>query len=297
MRLTLWATLSAAVAVAAQSTSLGFTTYKEIREGSDNSDAIRYYELNRSNSLFLYVQIIAGQDHSDLIQDFKTLCRNYGAAGVSVIPRVRYGDAAGNFVTEPDDVHQVLTDVLTWGKVFSEASASIDMPVVQAGFLGLWGEWHSGPLSENLKVKDAIVTNLMAFGLNVAIRYPRDHMALFGGDRTVTIHNDCIFNGGPDGYDGGSFPASDRQAWVDYTKQIASGNIYGGEPCNQAGDSTYDWEDYDDLCGPNGLAAYIDEFRIAYLNPGNPEALWELVYNSDRTECVNEIEAALLRHQ
>lgn len=281
------ATATAAVAMAGQSTSLGFTTYKEIVEGSDNSGAIPYYSLNRSKSLFLYIQIIAGQDHSTIIQDFKTLCRNYGAAGSSVIPRVRYGDATGSVATAPNDVYQLLTDVLTWGKVFSEMSGTINIPVVQAGFIGLWGEWHvreaniylpvivcvpdliflqGGPFGDDMRVKDAVVKILMAFGLKVAVRTPSDHKTLFNGDRAVTIHNDCIFNGGPNGYDGGTFPANDREAWVNYTKQVAAGNIYGGEPCNEAGDSTYNWDYYDDLCGPNELAAYIDQFQIAYLN-------------------------------
>lgn len=106
------------------------------------------------------------------------------------------------------------------------------------------------------------------------MRYPPDHRALFAGDRSVTLHNDCIFNGGPDGYDGGTFPADDRQTWVDYTKEVAAGNAYGGEGCNQADDSTYDWSNFDDVCGSNGLAAYIDAFQIAYFNVSPLSGTW-----------------------
>ena len=100
----------------------------------------------------------------------------------------------------------------------------------------------------------------------MALRYPRDHQALFPDDRAVTLHDDCIFNGGPDGYDGGTFPEGDRQTWVDYTKRVAGGNTFGGEGCNQAGDSTYDWSNWTDLCGADGLVPYIEQFQIAYLN-------------------------------
>jgi hypothetical protein len=117
-----------------------------------------------------------------------------------------------------------------------------------------------------LEVKKAVVDTLRGTGLKLALRYPQDHQALYEGDRSVTIHNDCIFNGGPSGFDGGTFPANDRQRWVDYTKEVASGNSYGGEGCNQAGDSTYDWTNYDDVCGSNGLEAYIHEFQISYFN-------------------------------
>ncbi|RYP78988.1 hypothetical protein DL770_006783 [Monosporascus sp. CRB-9-2] len=287
-------------------TAIGFATYKEIREGSDNSEAIAYSPLDRSHTLFLYIQIIAGWDHMQIINDFKTLAQNYGSSGMSVIPRVRYGNPDGSVTTEPSDQALILDDVETWAGVFSEVSGTIQIPVIQAGFLGLWGEWHSGPFcqaqgtddsSANLDVKRQVVEALrQGSGHKVALRYPRDHQALSPGDRGVTLHNDCIFNGGPDGYDGGTFPAGDRQTWVDYTKQVASGNTYGGEGCNQAGDSTYDWSDWADLCGSNGLVSYINEFQIAYMNPGNPAPFQELFNDESWRDCVDAIQAALQQY-
>ena len=124
-------------------TTLGFATYKEIRDGEDNSGVIAYYELPRSKTIFLYIQIITGRDHSALIEDFRTLCDNYGPQGVSVIPRVRYGNADGSVVVEPEESSVILPDVAEWAEVFrDEASRGCNIPVVQAGFLGLWGEWH-----------------------------------------------------------------------------------------------------------------------------------------------------------
>ena len=104
-------------------------------------------------------------------------------------------------------------------------------------------------------------------GLKVALRDPRDHKALFPGSRTVTLHDDCIFDGGPTGDDGGTFTADDgddRQGWVDYVKQVASGNTFGGEGCDDATDAKFDWS-AGNLCSSNGLKAYIDAFQISYL--------------------------------
>ena len=109
-------------------------------------------------------------------------------------------------------------------------------------------------------------------GLKLAVRTPAIHQELFPNDRSVTIHNDCLFQGGHDGHDGGTFPGdeAERLRWVAYTKEVAKGNTYGGEGCSV--DGGYDWWDYDDLCGSNGLAAYIDTLQIAYLNVSDDTA-------------------------
>ncbi|KAH8895321.1 hypothetical protein GQ53DRAFT_714943 [Thozetella sp. PMI_491] len=274
--------------------SLGFSSYKEIIEGSDNSDAITYYTLDRSNTIFLYIQIVAGQDHSKIISDFKALANNYGSKGVSVIPRVRYGNSDGSVATEPSDQTIILNDVSTWAEAFANVSGTIQIPVIQAGFLGYWGEWHgTADSATNRQVKTKVVQGLQASGLKVALRSPQDHQALFPNDRSITLHDDCIFDGGPNGYDGGTFPTDDRQTWVDYAKQIASNNTFGGEGCDNAGDATYDWSNWDDLCGSNGLATYINGFQMAYLNPLTPDALQQLFYDSSETACVDAIRAAL----
>ncbi|KAI9154760.1 hypothetical protein HJFPF1_07317 [Paramyrothecium foliicola] len=273
----------------------GFATYKEIREGEDNSDEIAYYELDRSDTLFLYLQIIAGGDHQDLIGDFKTLAQNYGSRGVSVVPRVRYGYPDGSIATEPEDAELILEDASTWASVFKEVACTINIPVIQAGFLGLWGEWHvrivpsshtafflgrlthlqGGPFTQArgadddasaLELKGKIVETLRSTGIKVALRYPEDHKMLYENDRSVTIHNDCMLSSGPTGTDGGTFPEEDRQTWVDYTKAVASDNTYGGEPCNQSSDANYDWSNFDSVCGSNGLEAYVHEYKISYLN-------------------------------
>ncbi len=140
-----------------------------------------------------------------------------------------------------------------------------------------------------------------------------DHKELFNGDRAVTIHNDCIYESGPNGTDGGTFP-DNRQEWVDYTTEVSKGNTYGGEGCTLDHDSSYDWSNYDDLCGPNGLAAYINYFGISYmnvsllllaspppiLNPfknGFPQEFYDLFNNVNYADCIENIQSALQSHQ
>jgi hypothetical protein len=131
-----------AVAASTNLASAGFATYKLIAEGQDNSGELAYWELDRSNTLFLYIQLLAGGDHQSVINDFKTLAQNYGSHGVSVIPRVRYGNPDGSEAPEPEDANLILQDVQLWSDIFADIAGTIEIPVIQAGFLGLWGEWH-----------------------------------------------------------------------------------------------------------------------------------------------------------
>ncbi|KAF3407056.1 hypothetical protein DPV78_001818 [Talaromyces pinophilus] len=285
------------------SATVGFTTYKEIDEGKDNSGEIAYSELfSRSSTLFLYIQITPdGADHADIIDDFKTLARNFGSQGVSVIPRVRYGWPNNTIATEPEE-SILMNDVSTFATVFQDITGTINIPVIQAGFLGEWGEWHDGQYcqaqgmadtAEDLAIKANVVNALLSTGHKVALRYPADHQALFNGSRAVTIHDDCIFDGGFNGSDGGTWPSDDRQTWIDYIIEVAGNNTFGGEGCDNAGDATFDWSDYTALCGSDGIAAYIDTLQIAYMNYDYPTDYKNLIEDSSEGNCVDAIQAAL----
>ncbi len=130
------------VASAVRAATLGLSTYREIIAGQDNSGSIAYSDLDRSNTISLVIQIVAGRDNSDVIDAFMTLCQNFGPHGTSLMPRVRYGSLDGTATEEPNNLDQIMTDVGTWAKAFGDVAGIITIPVVQAGFLGLWGEWH-----------------------------------------------------------------------------------------------------------------------------------------------------------
>jgi hypothetical protein len=124
--------------------SIGFTTFKVITEGTDNSLTVSYQELpNKSDTINLMVDILEGKDHAQIVDDFKTLAKNYGSHGVKLIPRIRYGSVNGTeAATEPSNQTLLLQDVSLWASAISSISDIIQIPVIQAGFLGPWGEWH-----------------------------------------------------------------------------------------------------------------------------------------------------------
>lgn len=90
----------------------------------------------------MYIQIYAGQDHTAIIDDFNTLAQNYGSQGVSVIPRVCYQTPGTQDITTEPDTSVLFPEVTQFAQVFEDASSTINIPVIQAGFLGQWGEWH-----------------------------------------------------------------------------------------------------------------------------------------------------------
>ena len=225
----------------------GFTTYKQLVEGADNAWNVAYHPLDRSDTLFVNVQILPnGSDHTALWNDFKTMCNNHAGKNISVIPRMRYGNADGSATPEPSDANLILSDLNAWIGVLNSTSSIIDIPIVQAGVLGLWGEWHSGPFcqvagasssSASLAMKQQIVNGLLSTGVaRVALRSPLDHRVLAPSLTAVTIHDDCIMAQGPNGSDTGTFPeGGDGQTmayWRSYTQQVARINGgFGGERC------------------------------------------------------------------
>ena len=128
-------------AAAQKALCIGFSTYEIIFEGQDNSGTVAYSS-TYSDTLFLYIQINAGQDHSAIISDFETLCQNYGSQGVSVVPRVCYQEPGTTTISTEPSVATLLPEVSQFAQVFEAVTEYINIPVVQAGFLGQYGEWH-----------------------------------------------------------------------------------------------------------------------------------------------------------
>lgn len=142
--------LIAAAAMAPMvSASLGFAIYRELRSNPEGSDPPHDQQNNieetympSSTTVFMYIQIIEGFDQSQVIEDFQRFTRLHGPNGIKVIPRVRYGQRNGDYSVEPKNWDTVMKDVKRWTQIFTDAQDDIEIPVIQAGFLGLWGEWH-----------------------------------------------------------------------------------------------------------------------------------------------------------
>lgn len=122
-------------------------------------------------------------------------------------------------------------------------------------------------INVNIVVKSLIVEVLLVIGFKIVFCYFQDYSVLgYEKNCWVMIYNDCIFNNGLGGDDGGIFLMEDIEIWFDYFKDVVLGNIYGGEFCNQVEGFGYNWNDFVNVCGDNGLIIYIYEFEVLYLN-------------------------------
>ena len=60
--------LAATVALKTADAGIGFTSFFELIEGRDNSGSTSYHTLDRSTSIQLNIQIVAGRDHAQIIK-------------------------------------------------------------------------------------------------------------------------------------------------------------------------------------------------------------------------------------
>jgi hypothetical protein len=117
--------------------------------------------------------------------------------------------------------------------------------VLQAGFVGAWGEWHHSTNGlDRPENKKAVLDSLLAAlprGRMVQIRYPGDWISFFptpldaarafdGSDHSrVGHHNDCFL---ANEHDAGTYwPASSKEAFQQYMDQATPYVAVGGETC------------------------------------------------------------------
>ena len=133
--------------------------------------------------------------------------------------------------------------------------------VVQAGFVGAWGEWHSTPLSQSecKSILEATVDAVPA-GLQVQVRYGRIKNLLDEDDprrARIAFHDDYLVGYPLAGYstaDPGS-PSIQKMVARDCLSTINDGEMpYGND---QSVVTTID---------PFGLAKYLLEYRIGSLS-------------------------------
>jgi len=165
------------------------------------------------------------------------------AAGVKVIPRFAY-----NFGPWPDSEPDasktwVLRHIEQLAPLL-QANADV-IAVVQAGFIGAWGEWHTsteGLLDDPDTRYEILEALLLAVpeDRKVQLRYPAHKEERYGGPldpstahdgslaSRVGHHNDCFL---ADDTDMGTYPPGERETWITW---LNLDNLYvpmGGETC------------------------------------------------------------------
>lgn len=164
------------------------------------------------------------------------------AAGLKVILRFAYN--FGPYPdSEPDAPKAWVLKHITELKPLLEQNADV-IAVVQAGFIGAWGEWHSSTndLTEPTTRQEILEALLGAVPATrfVQIRYPDYKRALYGAALTaqdafgssfaarVGHHNDCFVSSATDV---GTYPDTEVDVLRDYVGADTAFVPMGGETC------------------------------------------------------------------
>jgi len=182
--------------------------------------------------------------------------------GLKLVIRFVYNPGPGSTTdpnqANPDAPIQLVLQHIETLKPILRANADV-IAVVQVGFVGHWGEWHSSKYLHPLTYRKAIVDALldaMPTDRMLQLRYPRykeiffqgpltSQEAFTGTDRSrVGHHNDCFLR---DQDDGGTYKSTSSQlpkhtstycdgkdeisCWKDFIVQESQFTPVGGETC------------------------------------------------------------------
>ena len=182
--------------------------------------------------------------------------------GLKIVTRFVYNPGPGSTTdpnqANPDAPIELVLAHIEQLKPILAANADV-IAVVQAGFVGHWGEWHSSKYLHPLTYRKAIVDtllNVLPKDRMLQIRYPRykeiffqgplsSQEAFTGTDRSrVGHHNDCFLR---DQDDGGTYKSTTSQqpkhystycdgkdevsCWKGYISQESQFTPVGGETC------------------------------------------------------------------
>ena len=203
-----------------------------------------------------------------LFDNLDEVFANARAAGIKLIPRFTY-----NFGAAPDATVERIEQHLEQLTPVLRANGDV-IAVLQAGFIGAWGEWHSSSNgltnpSDRARVRNALFRALPSDRM-AQFRYPDDIIefepspldrlgAFDGSVHSRTGHkNDCFL---ANEHDAGTYiPLSRKAEFVSYLSAMTEFTVMGGETCQV----TLDAQRTD--C-PTALSE-LERFHWDYLNLG-----------------------------
>ncbi len=174
-----------------------------------------------------------------LLDDLDDVFANARSAGIKLIPRFSY-----NFGSAPDATVDRIEQHLEQLTPVLRANSNV-ISVLQAGFIGAWGEWHSSSNgltnpSDRARVRNALLQALPTHRMT-QFRYPDDIIefepapldaarAFDGSALSRTGHkNDCFL---ANEHDAGTYiPLSRKGEFVDYLATMTEFTVMGGETC------------------------------------------------------------------
>lgn len=217
------------------------------------------FQLAKENNYALVMGILYLNDYKntdvlpqELLSQFETNLQMAKAAGVKIIFRMYYRD-------DIDDDAVSLATILGHLDQLTEPLQAYQttISVVQAGLIGLWGEWHhfKGDFADTtpnyLANRKAITDKLLSIfshpDIQLQIRTPEHKESLYGttdsndsAQITADIafsnhpiarighHNDCFL---VNETDAGTYPSDDIDFWKQYVANDSQYTPMGGETC------------------------------------------------------------------
>lgn len=162
-------------------------------------------------------------------------------AGIKVVLRFAYNE--GPYPdSEPDAPLEWVYQHIDQVSELLTANEDV-LAVVQAGFIGAWGEWHTSTnnlLDHKQEILTALLTAMPATRMT-QIRYPVYKQEMFGAPLAaneaysgsararVGHHNDCFLASDTDF---GTYPEGQIEQWKQFVEDDTHFLVMGGETCN-----------------------------------------------------------------
>ena len=227
----------------------GFLHLTSVRSGG-NPLSVSYLQSQRTAGISLVWRLYYLEDFksepisAQQLALIETDMNNLRTAGLKCVIRFAYTDNSDDGTDAPIDVVEGHLDQL---KPLFQAHADV-IAFVNAGFAGLWGEWHSSSNDltslENQKRIVAKLLEVLPPQIKIQMRTPKQKKDVFGVSTALTDengyttsdiarvghHNDC-FMASPDDYGTYQNPTADKN----YISQEANYVPTGGETCPPSG--------------------------------------------------------------
>lgn len=221
----------------------GFFDWVEADEMTDYND-VRNGGFTLAYAEFLLKDFMGSSISQAFLDNLEGVFSDARDAGIKLVIRFNYSDSDEDEVTDAP-LSKILEHI---GQIKPVLQANADViAVMQAGFIGRWGEWHSSTnnLDDDPDAKKAILDTLMdalPSTRMIQVRTPDVKTEYLSNDEPTTTdeaftdipkarlghHNDCFLASDTD-Y--GTYDSDEIEFWKDYIEEDARFVPVGGETC------------------------------------------------------------------
>lgn len=219
------------------------------------------------------------------LEEFEQSLRNAQAAGVKLILRFSYNNPPPDVIEDDAPLERVLEHIEQLGPILMRHQEVL--AVIQAGFIGQWGEAHHSTHGLDTRINKAIIRDAIhaAFPPDIPVQWRRPPDLLrweqAGERRGFGFHNDC-FLASPD--DVGTYTGTDRrqQRQRRFAAGLTDWTPFTAETCDQEGPPRMTCAD---ILGEGA------EYHLSMLNGRENEAYFRPAWEAGG--CLDEIARSL----